>query len=60
MKLTANVSLWLNCNLRCTYCFANPIQPPKEWSKEIEQNLASMEDFLNKTGQYIFDCKSVR
>ncbi|WP_432463021.1 radical SAM protein [Agarivorans sp. QJM3NY_33] len=49
---SANVSLWLNCNLRCTYCFANPIQPPKVWPSELEEQLQKMEAFFNRTGTW--------
>ncbi|WP_432463020.1 radical SAM protein [Agarivorans sp. QJM3NY_33] len=48
----ANATLWLNCNLRCPYCFANPISPPKKWSTEVDKQLSKLSDFLNKTGKW--------
>ena len=54
-RFKANVSLWLNCNLKCPYCFANPIAPPDEWSEEVEQKLAQFEAFVNETGYWEFD-----
>jgi len=47
-----NITLWLNCNLKCPYCFANPIAPPKKWGKEIEKQLNFLSEFLNQTGPW--------
>ncbi len=48
----ANVSLWLNCNLKCPYCFGNPTAPPREWSAETAQRLDQLRDFLGRTGRW--------
>lgn len=55
IQYQANVSLWLNCNLKCPYCFANPIAAPKQWPSEIEERLALFENFLASTGRWSLD-----
>lgn len=51
----ANVSLWLNCNLQCPYCFARPIPVPDSWSDETAQRLEMMARFLDHTGRWSLD-----
>ncbi len=51
----ANVSLWLNCNLKCPYCFARPIPVPDRWSDETRQRLDMLGDFLDRTGRWSLD-----
>jgi len=48
----ANVSLWLNCNLKCPYCYGNPMAPPKQWSAELAPRLDLLVKFLNETGRW--------
>ena len=51
----ANVSLWLNCNLKCPYCFGNPSAPPRTWPEETAHRLRRLEEFLNRTGIWSLD-----
>lgn len=55
-KFSANVTLWLNCNLRCPYCFSRPVPPPKTWVQRTADQLSGLERFFNRTGlwQLIF------
>lgn len=48
----ANVSLWLNCNLKCAYCFGNPRKIPKQWPDDLENRLDQLLAFLNRTGTW--------
>ena len=48
----ANLSLWLNCNLKCPYCFGNPSPPPRQWPEDIAPRLDLLVDFLNHTGSW--------
>lgn len=48
----ANLSLWLNCNIKCPYCFGNPSPPPREWPAEISGRLEQLETFLKQTGRW--------
>lgn len=51
----ANLSLWLNCNLKCPYCFGNPKPPPAHWPAEISQRLVQLEEFFAQTGRWSLD-----
>lgn len=48
----ANLSLWLNCNLKCPYCFGNPSPPPKNWPQDLDPRLDRLIAFLNATGRW--------
>ncbi len=48
----ANISLWLNCNLKCPYCFGNPEAPPRSWDPLIAERLDLLVDFLARTGSW--------
>lgn len=48
----ANVTMWLNCNLKCAYCWAAPTAPPRQWPPEIEEGLQQLAGFLTETGQW--------
>lgn len=52
---SANVSLWLNCNLKCPYCFGTPLKPPSTWPEETENQLRALEKFFNSTGTWELD-----
>jgi pyruvate-formate lyase-activating enzyme len=51
----ANVSLWLNCNLKCPYCFGNPSPPPEIWPEQTAERLGQLEHFLQRTGRWSLD-----
>lgn len=48
----ANLSLWLNCNLKCPYCFGNPTPAPSSWPANIAESLDCLERFLKRTGRW--------
>ncbi len=48
----ANVSLWLNCNLKCPYCWGVPSAPSRQWPAELAGELSQMRQFLTATGRW--------
>lgn len=51
----ANIYIGPYCNLKCPYCFANPLPPPRQWPAEIGERLGQLERFVCSTGRWTLE-----